>query len=215
LSVNPYPSKTDFDHALRSLRHGGIVAYPTETFYGLAVDPFNEQAVKALFDLKQRDKLKPISLIIPDISSLSTFSLNPPLVYQRLMSSFWPGPLTLLFLANNKVARNLTGEGTTIGARISSHPIATQLCSLWGGAITATSANVSGEFPLINARDVQSSLGERVSFVLDGGQTAGGPGSTIIHCTDLDKKCRIIREGGIKKEELFDKLPSDYIICKS
>jgi len=209
------PSKHDLEQALQSLKEGGIVAYPTETFYGLAVDPENDQAIASLYALKQREKRKPLSLIIPDLEQLFTIASSCPEAYKKMIDTFWPGPLTLIFPAKKDISSALTGGGTTVAMRISSHPVAMELCVLWGRALTATSANISGEPPLVTARDVYDLWGDQISFILDGGTAPGGKGSTIIRCFDKEKECRIIREGAIDELEISHNLPSHYIICKS
>ncbi len=210
-----YPGESDFKYAIQSLRQGGIVAYPTETFYGLAVDPKNDQALASLYALKKRADQKPISLIVPDLVELQLLTSSSSRTYESLIDSFWPGPLTLIFPAKNTLSRVLTGGGETIAVRISSNPVAMELCTRWGGAITATSANISGEIPLISATEVKVLLGDKIACVLDGGVAAGGLGSTIVHCSEAEKKCQIIREGAIPLSAISDKLPSHYIICKS
>lgn len=208
------PCKHDFDQALKALRQGGIVAYPTETFYGLAVDSQNDEAIAALYHLKQRELHKPLSLIVPEIKTLSTFISSIPEAYHQLIDTFWPGPLTLIFPVNKKMSDILTGGGDTVAVRVSSHPVAQSLCSAWGSALTATSANMSGSRPLNTAIDVKELWGQQISYVLDGGKTKGGQGSTIIRCSDTEKKCYIEREGVINISLLKQHLPSHYIICK-
>jgi L-threonylcarbamoyladenylate synthase len=209
------PCNHDFEQALQSLKQGGIVAYPTETFYGLAVDPENDQAIAALYALKQREKRKPLSLLVSNLEQLLCVASSCSKSYEKLIDAFWPGPLTLIFPAKKHISSALTGGGTTVAVRISSHPVATELCRLWGRALTATSANVSGSEPLVSASDVRALLGDQISFILDGGTTPGGKGSTIIRCLDKKKICQIIREGAIDTLEISQNLPSHDIICKS
>ncbi|MCK5070107.1 MAG: threonylcarbamoyl-AMP synthase [Desulfocapsa sp.] len=207
-------SKQDFERALKSLKQGGIVAYPTETFYGLAVDSNNEKAITALYHLKKRDPHKPLSLIVPDVESISKFVSSIPEVYHELIDSFWPGPLTLIFPVNKKLSPLLIGGGDSVAIRVSSHPVAQTLCSEWGAALTATSANLSGHQPLNTALDVKRLWGKQISYILDGGKTRGGQGSTIIQCSDTEKKCYVEREGVIDISKLKQHLPSNYIVCK-
>ena len=209
------PSEREFELALECLSRGGIVAYPTETFYGLAVDLENEQAITALYALKGREEQKPISLIIHNATQLSSLVRTIPGGYRSLIDTFWPGPLTLIFPAKKHISPLLTGGGATLAIRISSHPVAIKLCQLWGGALTATSANRSGEAPLVSAQGVDDMFKDELSFVLDGGVTPGGQGSTIVHCSDREEKCTLIREGVINISEISPKLPSHYNICKS
>jgi len=208
------PTEHDYENALQCLKQGGIVAYPTETFYGLAVDPENEQAITDLYALKKREERKPISLIIPDPTHLSSLVSFVPNGYKGLMDCFWPGPLTLIFSARKHIPSSLTGGTNTLALRVSSHPVAMKLSESWGGALTTTSANISGEEALVTAEDVHAVFGDRVSFVLNGGRTSGGQGSTIIHCTDNTMECRIIREGVISRDQISQQLPPHYTVCK-
>ena len=139
------PSSLDYQQALQTLKQGGIVAYPTETFYGLAVDPENDQAITALYSLKQRDPWKKFSLLVPDIKCLSSCVATISEPYQKLIDVFWPGPLTLVFPAKHTGRSPIAGGSDTLAIRISSHPVAARICSHWGGPLTATSANVRAE----------------------------------------------------------------------
>lgn len=215
MSLSAFPCEHDFEQALHALKHGGIVAYPTETFYGLAVDPENVQAIASLFELKKRDSGKPISLLVPDIEVLSSSVRSIPFPYQKLMRNFWPGPLTLIFPALSNTSSLLTGGGDTLAIRISSNPVAQHLCKLWGSPLTATSANMSGEPALVTATEVQDLWDDMVTFTLDGGKTSGGKGSTIMRCIEKDRECHILRDGVISTNTLAQALPDDYIICKS
>lgn len=215
MSLLRLPSENDFALALQALKQGGIVAYPTETFYGLAVDPANEQAIAALFTLKGRERNNPLSLLVPSMEQLFSLVSSVQEPYEKLIDNFWPGPLTLIFPARENVSPLLTGGGTTIAIRISSHPVAQQFCTMWGGAITATSANFSGEPALVTAGEVAEHLGEQVSFILDGGTSPGGKGSTIVRCVEKEKECQILRQGVIAEKDLSEVLPFNYRICKS
>jgi L-threonylcarbamoyladenylate synthase len=199
------PCATDYQQAVQILKQGGIVAYPTETFYGLAVDPENDQAIAALYSLKKRETQKKFSLLVPDLEVLSTCvsSISEP--YQTLIDVFWPGPLTLVFSAKPGGLSSLTLESDTLAIRISSHPVAAMLCSLWGRPLTATSANISGEAACVTADQVKNLWGEQVGFVLDGGRVPGGKGSTIVHCER--GICSILRAGVIPRKDIIRALP--------
>lgn len=173
-------SPTELAKALSVLRAGGVVAFPTETYYGLAVDPFNREALSRLFALKRRPPDKPILTLVENREQLPLLVRQVPAVYLPLMEAFWPGPLTLIFDAVPELPVILTGYTGTIGVRISSHPIARQLVVAFGRPLTATSANYSGQPPAVTSDEVTDQLGLDVDCVLDGGTTAGGPGSTIV-----------------------------------
>ena len=198
----PVPSDEEYKRAVSVLEQGGIVAFPTETFYGLAVDPFNEKALADLFRLKGRPLQKPFLVLIQDESQLSSLARSIPPVYRPLMKTFWPGPLTLVFPALSTLSPALTGaDRAGIGVRISPHPVARRFGHLWGGPLTATSANLSGMPAARTADEVRQFFGDGISCILDGGQTPGGMSSTVIGLAQ--GKLQLIRAGGIDFSSLI------------
>lgn len=193
--------KTDLEHpddalikkAVNILQAGGIIAYPTETFYGLGASAENERAVEKIFLLKGRQFRNPISLIIGQMKDINRLVDHVPEMAQYLMQTFWPGALTLIFRATPHVNTRLTAGTGKIGIRISSHPIATKLAKTLSQPITATSANLSGQTECTTADEVMSSLQNRIDALIDGGPTPGRMGSTIMDVT-TDPPA-IIREG--------------------
>ena len=175
------------------LQQGGIVAFPTETYYGLAVDPECERAVAKLFQVKQRQAYKPLLLLIDRSEQLYDLVSEIPHKYVELMEKFWPGPLTLVFPARKDLSRQLTGNTGTIGVRISPHPIARKLVRKMGKPITATSANLSGVAPAKTADEVFEMFQDKVDYILDGGKTAAGLCSTVVGLQD--GHLTILREG--------------------
>lgn len=196
------PQVTDeaLAHACAVLRAGGVVAFPTETYYGLAVDPFNQAALARLFALKRRAVDKPVLLIVDDPTQLARLVAEIPSPFTILMERFWPGPLTLVFPGASSLSGMLTGHRGTIGVRVSSHPVARQLVRAFGQPITATSANLSGHPAAVAASGVLDQLGPEVDAVLDGGETPGGQGSTLLGYQE-GKIC-LIRAGVIPFAEV-------------
>lgn len=190
----------ELQSALLVLKQGGVVAFPTETYYGLAVDPFNSQAVERLFYLKHRPVAKPVLVLIDKQERLSDLAAEIPGQFQPLMDRFWPGPLTLIFPAQPNLPHALTADTGTVGVRISSHPLALALCSLAGGAITATSANLSGVRPAANEQEVLAQFGSRLDCLLKAGPTRGGQASTIV--ATCGSGLRLVREGVIPFGEI-------------
>lgn len=184
----------DAGSALDALRCGGVVAYPTETLYGLGADARSETALERLVAIKGRDG-KPISVLVASRAMLDTIAAAVSAPAERLMRVFWPGPLTIALPARPGVSRWLTGGGTTIAARISSHPLAHALTLGLGAPITSTSANPAGAPPPSEIGAVRAYFGEAIDAYVDGGPTAGGPGSTVVDCAG--DGVRIIREGAI------------------
>jgi len=193
-------SVADLNRAVAVINSGGIVAFPTETYYGLAVDPLNPLALNLLFAVKQREIRKPILTLVDDRESLSHLVHEVPALYESLIDVFWPGPLTLIFQAKVNLPTLLTAGTSTIGVRQSSHPFARQLLRAFGRPITATSANISSRPAAVDAFEVKSQFGRKIDMVFDGGRTPGITGSTIIGL-DADKLV-LVREGVIPFAEI-------------
>jgi L-threonylcarbamoyladenylate synthase len=188
------------DRAADILLDGGLVAFPTESFYGIAVDVRNESAIERLFSAKGRSASSPVLILIDDAESLGPYVKSIPSVATRLIEEFWPGGLTLVFRAGSKVSPLLTGGTQKIGIRLSSHPVATALARAIGAPISGTSANISGQPGCRNAQEVLQSVGSGVDLILDAGETAGKVGSTVLDVTQQPP--RILREGIVSREHL-------------
>ena len=189
------PEKKKIAAAVSVLKGGGVLAYPTETFYGLGADASNEAAIEKIFALKGRRFTNPVSVIVADESTLEQLVTEIPTEARILMKRFWPGPLTLVFRAAPSVSARLTASTGKIGVRISSHPIAALLARELGAPLTATSANPSGREETLSAAGVSESLGGLPDMIIDGGETPGKPGSTIVDVTV--SPFRILRQGAI------------------
>jgi L-threonylcarbamoyladenylate synthase len=201
IKINPdNPERDRIDEAVALLRKGGVIAFPTETFYGLGADAGNEKAIEDIFKIKGRDFRNPISLIIGKKEDLTDLVEEIPPLAVILMAKFWPGPLTLVFKASSLVNPRLTAGTGKIGIRISSHPVAMALAGALEGPLTATSANSSGKKECSSAEDVLDQLGASVDGMIDGGSTAGGLGSTILDVTCDPPK--ILRHGAISAARL-------------
>jgi len=188
------------DRARHIILSGGIVAFPTESFYGLAVNASDENAIGRLFKIKKRMDNMPVLVLIPSLEYLKGYVADVPEIALRLIGRFWPGGLTLLFKAGSGISPLLTSGTGKIGVRISSHPLAAALARAVDSPITGTSANISGKPGCVTAKEVYSSLGRGVDLILDGGETKGGKGSTILDVTVNPPE--IIREGMISREQL-------------
>jgi L-threonylcarbamoyladenylate synthase len=188
------------EKAAEIVLQGGVVAFPTETFYGLAGEAGNEAALEKIFRVKGREEGKPLLLLVADKSWLPGLVRGSPPLAERLMNHFWPGPLTLVFEARLSISPLLTANTGKIGIRVSSHPVARALVQAVGRPITGTSANLSGHPSASSAEEVFQSLGGNLEAILDGGRTAGGPGSTVLDISGPSP--RVIREGAITRKEL-------------
>ena len=182
------------------LLQGGLVACPTESFYGLAVDAGNEEAIRRLFVLKKRAAEHPILLLVPSVELISEYVIRIPPVAHHLINEFWPGGLTLVFEASERISPLLTAGTGKIGLRLSNHPLATTLARAIEAPVTGTSANISGTPPSCSAKEVFASFGEDIDLIIDGGETAGGTGSTILDVT-VDPP-QILRNGIVEAQQL-------------
>jgi len=192
----------DFTPAIEALRRGGIVAYPTETFYGLGVHALNPKAIGKLFAIKGRPPEKPVTLIIKNRQELKDIASVIPAKATGLMDRYWPGPLTLVLKASKKIPSLITAGTGTIGVRVSSDPVAQRLVFEFNSAITATSANPSGKPPAKDAASCAEYFNGNVDVVIDGGNLTAEKGSTIVDATGTEIK--FIREGVILFEEIIE-----------
>jgi len=186
--------------AVEILLSGGIVAYPTETFYALGVKFDMEDSLNKLYTIKQRPVEKAIPLIIGhrELLSMLTSSVNRTAV--SLMDRFWPGPLTLVFPAIGNLSDYISAGTHTVAVRIPGESFALQLATSAQFPLTATSANISGRPPARDAQSVIEYFNDTLDLIIDGGKTSGGLPSTIVDVTGTT--LRILREGIIKKENM-------------
>ncbi len=175
------------------LRRGGVVAFPTESSYGLAVDIGHDAALHRLYRLKCRAADKAFPVLIGSRADLDRLVAYIPLQYQALIETFWPGALTLVFPSRPELSPVLTCGAATIAIRHSSHPVACGLAAS-AGPITATSANRAGESPCTTAKEVIATFGDTVDMVIDGGRADAAP-STIVRLANGQKELEVLREG--------------------
>ncbi|MBI5643485.1 MAG: threonylcarbamoyl-AMP synthase [Deltaproteobacteria bacterium] len=195
-------AESPFDEAKEIFKAGGIIAYPTETFYGLCVDPFNIEAVERLFSIKGRREKNPVSVLIKDIEMLKEVAIEIPLLAERLIRKFWPGPLTIVFRANPNIPPALIANTGKIGVRVSGSPVSMRLVEALSSPITATSANPSGKKPPIEAKEVLDYFDGNINLLIDGGRLGGRLGSTVIDITE--GMIEVIREGDIGIKEILN-----------
>ena len=209
--MKPEILKIDADHpepsliarAVAILKEGGVIAYPTETFYGLGVHAANAGAVERIFTIKGRSFRNPIALIMGRTEELAELVTEVPPAAITLMEAFWPGPLTLVFPASDRIIPRLTAGTGTIGVRVSSHPIAAALAQSLSFPLTATSANLSGAGECATAQEVIERLGEEIDALIDGGPTPGGLGSTVL---DITKNPPLMLRAGAISARLINSL---------
>ncbi|OGW34123.1 MAG: threonylcarbamoyl-AMP synthase [Nitrospirae bacterium GWD2_57_9] len=191
-NVDPQPA---FARCRQIVSRGGVVVYPTDTFYGLGVDPGNAAAVQRLFEIKGRALDQPILILLPDVLEVKRWAEEVSPEAEELMRKFWPGPLTLVFKAKKHVFPLLTAGKGTIGLRVPGNALTRQLLAFLGTGLTGTSANRTGGESARNVREASEALGSLVDLILDGGCAAGGKPSTVADVSG--GRTRILREGAI------------------
>jgi L-threonylcarbamoyladenylate synthase len=206
ITVPVSPDRPDPDviaRAVDALRRGRVVAYPTDTLYGLAVDPRQDDAVDRLYAAKRRDAGMAIPLIAASIAQVNDAAALAP-AERRLADAFWPGPLTIVLRARDTISRKLAGPGATVAVRLPAHAVARALANGLGFCITATSANRSGQPPAVTADDVRAALIEGIDVLLDAGPTSGGAPSTIVEMAADGP--RLVRAGAIAWDRVLESL---------
>lgn len=198
------PDRRVLKRAADIVSAGGIAAFPTDTLYGLAVDPRQDAAVNALFTIKGREPGQPIPLIAADCDQVERCIGPLPELGRRLAGQLWPGPLTLVFEAAPRLAAVLHSSTGRVAVRVPAHPIAQGLAALVGHAVTSTSANRSGQPAPATAAEVIASLGGAVDVVLDGGPAPGGPPSTVVDVTGPVPV--LLRVGAVPWERVLESL---------
>jgi L-threonylcarbamoyladenylate synthase len=182
-------------HAAMVLRDGGLVAFPTETFYGLGASATDANAVRRVRHVKGRAASKPLLVLVDSIAMAESLAAEVTPRARELMVSYWPGALTLVLRARAGLPRELTAGTGTIGVRLSPHPIARTLVSALAGPLTAPSANLEGAAPPTTAADVLRVFDGVIDVVLDGGVTVGGLASTVVDVTGQSP--RVLRHGAV------------------
>ena len=198
-------SQADINRAAQIIKDGGLAAFPTETVYGLGADAFNTQALAKVFEVKGRPHFDPLIVHISCLETLDRIALSDALdsqhreLLEKLIHSFWPGPLTLVLPKQPELPGLLSAGLSTVAIRFPSHPVALSLISLSTGAVAAPSANRFGRLSPTRAEHVIQSLGDKIDCIIDGGPCTVGVESTVMELIPIP---RILRPGGISREQL-------------
>lgn len=201
LPINPLAPEPDIlARAGEVLRAGGLVAYPTETVYGLAASAFNPGSITRVFDAKGRPHGQPLPVQIADIGQLETLARDVPPAAHPLIADFFPGPLTLVFWRQPAVSLLITGGGETVGLRMPDHAVALGVLRAGGGPLVCPSANLTGRRAAMSVSDVLEDLDGRIDLILDGGPTTDRTPSTVLDVTV--QPARMVRQGKISRAEL-------------
>jgi L-threonylcarbamoyladenylate synthase len=193
------------ERAASALASGGMVAFPTDTVYGLGVSAWNAEAIDRIYAAKGRPAERALPVLLSDPEEIDRVCRQLPAAALRLARAFWPGPLTIVIARRAELPANL-GPGSTVGVRVPDHESARRLLRA-AGPLAVTSANRSGEAPSLSAAEVVTSLGGRIDLVLDGGPSPGGVPSTVVDCTGAE--IYLWRQGPISRAEILRTLEAE------
>jgi len=191
-------------YAADQIRAGEVLGMPTDTFYGLAADPFNLRAVDRVYDIKSRSRHKPLSLLIESVDQAEDLCKPLPEEFYRLTRRYWPGPLTIIAKAASRLPLKVTANTGNVALRVPAAKIPLAVVQAAQIPITATSANLSGESECSTAIAVRDQLAGRISIIVDGGTSPREVASTIVDLTDEEARWKIIREGAIPSQEISE-----------
>lgn len=198
------PETSLIRYAADHIRAGEVLGMPTDTFYGLAADPFNLRAVDRVYDIKSRSRHKPLSLLIESVDQAEDLCKPLPEEFYKLARHFWPGPLTIIVKAAPRLPLKVTANTGNVALRVPAAAIPLAVVQAAQIPITATSANLSGEAECTSAVAVRDQLRDRISIIVDGGASPRETASTIVDLTDEEARWRIIREGAIPAQEISE-----------
>ena len=196
------PEASLVKYAADQIRSGEVLGMPTDTFYGLAADPFNLRAVDRVYDIKTRSRHKPLSLLIESVDQAEELAKKLPEEFYALARKFWPGPLTVIVRAGSRLPLKVTANTGNVALRVPNAKIPLAVVTAAAIPITATSANLSGAAECTTAEQVHDQLHGRISIIVDGGISPRDIPSTIIDLSDEEARWKIIREGAIPKDEI-------------
>jgi tRNA threonylcarbamoyl adenosine modification protein (Sua5/YciO/YrdC/YwlC family) len=201
---NENPESSLIRYAADQIRAGEVLGMPTDTFYGLAADPFNLRAVDRVYDIKSRSRHKPLSLLIESIDQAEELTKPLPEEFYKLARRYWPGPLTIIVKAASRLPLKVTANTGNVALRVPNAKIPLAVVQAASIPITATSANLSGEAECTTAEAVREQLQGRISIIVDGGSSPREVASTIVDLTDEEARWRIMREGAIPSQEISE-----------
>ncbi len=197
------PESSLIAYVAEQIRAGSVLGMPTDTFYGLAADPFNLRAVEKIYDVKSRSRHKPLSLLVESVDQAEDLTRPLPEEFYKLARKYWPGPMTLIVRAASRLPLKVTANTGNVALRVPAAKIPVAVVRAAGVPLTATSANVSGAAECTTADGVRLQLGEFIPVIVDGGPSPRSVPSTIVDLTD-PAGWRVQREGAISAQEISD-----------
>jgi L-threonylcarbamoyladenylate synthase len=198
------PEASLIRYAADQIRAGEVMGMPTDTFYGLAADPFNLRAVDRVYEIKSRSRHKPLSLLIESVDQAEELAQPLPEEFYALARKFWPGPLTMIVRASSRLPLKVTANTGNVALRVPNSAIPRAVVEAARIPITATSANLSGESECTTAEAVRDQLQDRISIIVDGGTSPRDVASTIVDLTDEEARWKIQREGAITAQVISE-----------
>jgi len=199
------PESSLVTYVAEKIRAGEVLGVPTDTFYGLAADPFNLHAVDRIYEIKSRSRHKPLSLLIESVDQAADLAWPVPEIFYLLARRFWPGPLTIIVKADPKLPLKVTANTGNVALRVPNAGVPLAIIRAAGLPITATSANLHGEMECTSAMAVRDQLGDCLSLIVDGGQVPGVMPTTIVDVTG-DGSWRLLRQGAIPEDQIVELL---------
>jgi tRNA threonylcarbamoyl adenosine modification protein (Sua5/YciO/YrdC/YwlC family) len=208
--VRPEFVKINFDtpepslirYAADQIRAGQVLGMPTDTFYGLAADPYNLRAVERVYEIKSRSRHKPLSLLIESVDQAEELSQPLPEEFYALARKYWPGPLTIIVKASSRLPLKVTANTGNVALRVPNAQIPLAVVQAAKIPITATSANLSGHTECTTAMAVRDQLQDQITIIVDGGTSPREVASTIVDLTDEEARWRVLREGAIPSQDI-------------
>ncbi len=204
VKINPEsPDVRMIAYVAEQIKRGQVTGMPTDTFYGLAADPFNLRAVDLIYDVKSRSRHKPLSLLIESVEQAEYLARPLPDMFYEITKKYWPGPLTIIVKASERLPLKVTANTGNVALRVPAAKIPVEVIRAAGVPITATSANVSGASECTTADGVRKQLGDKIGLIVDGGASPRDVASTILDMSQPGK-CDILRLGAIPENELAE-----------
>ena len=200
----------EIGRGVKILQKGGVIAFPTDTVYGLGADAFNSTAVERIYKIKNRPTHRQFPLLIADVEQLTTLAKPIPEIAWFLVRRFWPGGLTLVLPKTYSLPNHLA-SGTTIAVRVPNHPVCLALIQNLGGPIIGTSANISGQPAVLTAEEAGQQLKGKIDFIINGGRCPGGKESTVV---DVTNNAPVILRQGIILSHEIDEVYKEYLEAK-
>jgi L-threonylcarbamoyladenylate synthase len=204
IKINPEnPDPRMIAYVAERIKAGQVAGMPTDTFYGLAADPLNLRAVDLIYEVKSRNRHKPLSLLIESVEQAEYLARPLPDLFFEIAAKYWPGPLTIIVQASSRLPLKVTANTGNVALRLPAAKIPVEVIRAAGVPITATSANISGASECTTAEGVREQLGARLDLIVDGGTSPREVASTIIDMS-VPGHCKLLRQGAIPESELAE-----------